>query len=133
MKRRIQNYPEDFVKIIVNSWFESHWVSSQFKCLTRFWIRSWLCFSYLRHAKWCKTNSSPIFLVGHGEKFNKEITNGNTDETLCAIWYYLHNLKKVKNTHKGNLLLIKVQAKICNFTESNFLPYVFFTFFKSCK
>ena len=29
---------------------------------------------------------------------------------LCAIWYHLHNLKKVKNTHRGVLLLVKLQA-----------------------
>ena len=27
-----------------------------------------------------------------------------------AIWYYLYNLKNVKNTHVGVLLLIKLQA-----------------------
>ena len=32
-------------------------------------------------------------------------------ETLCAIWYYLHNLKHVKNTHGGVLLLVKLQAE----------------------
>ena len=40
-------------------------------------------------------------------------------ETLCTIWYHLHNLKNVKNT----------QASVCNFTKSNTLPWVFFTFF----
>ena len=25
---------------------------------------------------------------------------------LCAIWYHLHNLKKVKNTHGGELLSV---------------------------
>ena len=28
-----------------------------------------------------------------------------------AIWYHLYNLKNVKNTHEGVLLLIKLQAK----------------------
>ena len=32
---------------------------------------------------------------------------------LCEIWYHLHNLKKVENTHGGVLLLAK-------FTKSNF-------------
>ena len=32
---------------------------------------------------------------------------------LCEIWYHLHNLKNVKNTHGGVLLLAK-------FTKSNF-------------
>ena len=29
---------------------------------------------------------------------------------LCAIWYHLQNLRKVKNTHGGVLLLGKLQA-----------------------
>ena len=31
--------------------------------------------------------------------------------TRCAIWYHFHNLKNVKNTHGGVLLLVKLQAK----------------------
>ena len=48
---------------------------------------------------------------------------------LCAIWYNLHNLKNVKNTHGGVLLLVKLvlllgklQAESCNFTKSNTPP-----------
>ena len=33
--------------------------------------------------------------------------------TLCAIWYYLYNLKNVKNTHEGVLLLVKLQTFGC--------------------
>ena len=29
---------------------------------------------------------------------------------LCTIWYHLHNLKNVKNTHGGVLILVKLQA-----------------------
>ena len=29
----------------------------------------------------------------------------------CAIWYHLHNLKNVKNTYEGFLLLVKLQTK----------------------
>ena len=29
----------------------------------------------------------------------------------CAIWYYLYNLKNVKNTHGGVLTLVKLQAE----------------------
>ena len=28
----------------------------------------------------------------------------------CAIWHHLHNLKNVKHTHGGMLLLVKLQA-----------------------
>ena len=45
----------------------------------------------------------------------------------CAIWHNLYNLKNVKNTHGGVLLLVKLQAK------SNIPPWVFFTFFKLYK
>ena len=38
---------------------------------------------------------------------------------FCAIWYILYNLKNVKNTHGGVLLLVKLQAHakhhICQF------------------
>ena len=29
----------------------------------------------------------------------------------CVIWYHLYSFKKVKNTHGGVLLLVKLQAK----------------------
>ena len=51
-------------------------------------------------------------------------------EKLCVIWYYLYNLKNVKNTHGGVLLLVKLQTKTCNFTKSSTAPWVFLTFFK---
>ena len=44
---------------------------------------------------------------------------------LCAIWYHLYNLKNVKNTHGGVLLLV-------NFTKSNTPPWVF-SGFLNCK
>ena len=31
---------------------------------------------------------------------------------LCTIWYHLYNLKNVKNTYGGVLLLVKLQAYI---------------------
>ena len=43
-----------------------------------------------------------------------------------AIWHHLYNLKNVKNTHGGVLLLVKLQA------ESSTPPWVFSTFFKLC-
>ena len=29
----------------------------------------------------------------------------------CAIWYHLYNLKNVRNTYGGVLLLVKLQAE----------------------
>ena len=54
------------------------------------------------------------------------LETSTTNMMRCAIWYHQHNLKNVKNTHGGALLLDK----------SNTLPFVFFTFFtwyKQCQ
>ena len=45
-----------------------------------------------------------------------------------SIWSHLYNLKNVKNTDSGVLLLVKLQV-----TKSNIPPWVFFTFFKLYK
>ena len=34
---------------------------------------------------------------------------------FCTIWYHLYNLKNVKNTHGGVLLLVELQAKSMQF------------------
>ena len=54
-------------------------------------------------------------------------------QTLCGIWYHLCNLKNVKNTHGGVLLLVTLQTLVCNSTKSNTLAWVFFTIFKLRK
>ena len=46
----------------------------------------------------------------------------------CAIWYHWYNLKSVKNTHGRVLILLKLQAKDCNFTKINTPPWVFLRF-----
>ena len=56
------------------------------------------------------------------------LTTMNEIERLCAIWYHLYNLKDVKNSHGGVLLLAKLQAKACNFTKRNTAPWVFSCF-----
>ena len=35
-------------------------------------------------------------------------------EMLCTIWYYFYNLKNVKNTHEGVLLLVKCSSRFLN-------------------
>ena len=52
---------------------------------------------------------------------------------LWANWYHLYNLKKVKNTHGGVLIFVKLQASACNFIKSNTPPCVLFTFLKLYK
>ena len=51
---------------------------------------------------------------------------------LCAIWYHLYNLKNVKNTHGGVLLLVKLQALACKFAKSD-SAWMFFAFFYIVK
>ena len=76
----------------------------------------------------------------------------------CAIWYHLYDLKNVKSTHGGVLILVKLQARplsyrnqsidlqiksmdwflydnglACNFNKINTPPWVFCTFFKLYK
>ena len=43
---------------------------------------------------------------------------------FCTIWYYFYNLKNVKNTHGGVLLLVKLQAfsMVPNGTKSRNAP-----------
>ena len=48
-------------------------------------------------------------------------------EMHCAIWDHLCNLKNVKNTH-GGLLLVKLQDLACNFAKSNTPSWVVFKF-----
>ena len=50
-------------------------------------------------------------------------------ETLWAIYYHLHNLKNMKNTHGGVLLLVQLEIEACNFIKSNTPPWVFSTLF----
>ena len=44
----------------------------------------------------------------------------------CTIWYHLYNLKNMKNSHGGVLLLVKLP-------KSNALPWAFFMFFTLYK
>ena len=54
---------------------------------------------------------------------------------LCVIRSIcnLYNLKNMKNTHEGELLLVKLQIKAYDFTRSNSLQWVFITFFELWK
>ena len=53
------------------------------------------------------------------------------EEVISQVWYHLYNLKDLKSTHGGVLLL--VTDKACNFTKCNIPPWVFFTFLKLYK
>ena len=49
---------------------------------------------------------------------------------LCTIYYQKCNLKSMKNTEGGVLLLVKLQGEAFNFTRSNTPSWLFFTFSK---
>ena len=67
-------------------------------------------------------NTFRQFIPNHPPKHAITITN----VMLCVIWYNSHDLKNVKNTHGGVLLLVKLQAEAS--LTSNTPPWVFFTF-----
>ena len=67
-------------------------------------------------------NALGQFIPNHLPKHAITITN----VMLCAIWFHLYDLKNVKNTHGGVLLLVKLQAEAS--LKSNIPPWVFFTF-----
>ena len=46
------------------------------------------------------------------------VTNtGHQHMILCPTWYHLHNLKNVKNTRGGVLLLVTLKTEYCNFIK----------------
>ena len=49
---------------------------------------------------------------------------------LCAIWYNLHNLKNLKNTHGGMILLVKLLHPTTLLKVT--LLYGCFSLFKTC-
>ena len=51
-----------------------------------------------------------------------------TSDIIPKIVMHLSDLKNVKNSHGGVLLLVKLQASASNFTISNTAQWVFFTF-----
>ena len=57
---------------------------------------------------------------------NKVLERQKTYVVFCAIWYHLHNLINVKNTHGGVLLLVKFKA----FLKVTLLHRCFSRFFK---
>ena len=52
---------------------------------------------------------------------------------LCSIWYHLYDLKNVKNSLGGVLLLVKSQASASNFKKRSTPQWVLFKLFKIYK
>ena len=70
-----------------------------------------------------------------GESSRESSDNHNSEEelymVLCATQYYLNNLKNVKNTQGGVLLLVKLQVTACNLIKVTFL-HGCFSHFLNC-
>ena len=66
---------------------------------------------------------------------NRSTEHPSSYKMFCAIWWHLCNLKNMKSTHGGMLLLrnLLAEAEAWNLTNSNTTPWVFFTFFKLYK
>ena len=102
-----------------NSELQHHnlgWYISNIKQLRIAALQSWLIYSNIKQVRIAALQSSLIYF--------KYQTSQNCSITMlvvsirvmpCAIWYHLCNLKNVKNTHGGLLLLVEMQAWACNF------------------
>ena len=53
------------------------------------------------------------------------------NEMRCPIWYHIYNFKNVKNIYGGVLILVTLQALVCNFTKST-LFHGYFSRFLNC-
>ena len=53
----------------------------------------------------------PLRNIYGGAFLRKQETGKSLFVVLCAIWDHSYNLKNVKNTHGGALLLVKLQAE----------------------
>ena len=74
----------------------------------------------------------------HGRQkifINRSAEHPSSYKMFCAIWCHLCNLKNMKSTHGGMLLLknLLAEAEAWNLTNCNTPPWVFFTFFKLYK
>ena len=103
-----QMFPSEFCEISKNSFFTEHLRETA---------------SELRQKRWSIGALKTIFLKISGD-FRVNVCEINV--MRCAICYHLYNLKNVKNTHGGVLILVKLQASACNFTTINTRPWVFF-------
>ena len=102
-----------------NSELQHHnlgWYISNIKQLRIAALQSWLIYF-----KYQTTQNCSIAILVDIFKYQ---TSQNCSITMlvvsirvmpCAIWYHLCNLKNVKNTHGGLLLLVEMQAWACNF------------------
>ena len=91
------------------------------------------CHSYIPLEKLNIRGPNRKLLFKRQNNVSLPLANVKSNVVRCAIWYHLYNLKNVKNTHGGVLILVKLEAPACNFTKINTPPWGFFTFFKLYK
>ena len=87
-------------------------------------FQNFLAFCFI-HICWKSSPSPKIALV--------KFIPWKTNETLCAIWYNSNNLKNMKSTYRGKILLVEFRAEACSFTKSNTPTWVFVTFLRWCN
>ena len=68
-------------------------------------------------------SKSTMETLGQSEVWANKLleTNSQLMWCVCVIWYYSYNLKNAKNTHKGVLLLVKLQVTLLHWCFSRFL------------
>ena len=95
-------YTDDIFQISNNSELQHHnlgWHISNIKQLKIAALQSWLIYFKYQTSQNCSITMLVVSIR----------------VMPCAIWYHLCNLKNVKNTHGGLLLLVEMQAWACNF------------------
>ena len=68
------------------------------------------------------TSKLPVLSLETRSLMNSSIYQNQNRWTFvmrCAIWYHLYNLKNVKNTHGGVLILVKLQASAFSHSYSS--------------
>ena len=93
--------------------------------------QSWWCL-FSQNSKF--SNHIPIIFHTKTPAWN-ELTFSQRKSCLRKSVYHfmIIRFKNTKNTHRGMLLLVKLQLLACNFTNSNTPPWVSFTFLKFYK
>ena len=107
---------ENFARSQYSKWVTQTWRKMAQLSFIRAWYSYFMfggCSTYIRDVKKSFVMS---FLLKSWQIYNclRFLVNRISVELFvmfCAIWYYLYNLKNVKNAHGGVLFLVKLHAK----------------------
>ena len=69
-----------------------------------------LAFSSTKPYKLSVLETNTDYLIKKRNELLTVLSSDYPDVVRCAIWYDLYNLKNMKNTHGGVLILVKLQA-----------------------